>query len=63
MHEYNATMSVKEAANYLGIGISKMYELVHSKDFNAALRIGKRIVISVEALNVWLKNNTGNVDE
>lgn len=59
----NGTMSVKEAANYLGIGISKMYELVHSKDFSAALRIGKRIVISVEALNVWLKNNTGNVDE
>ena len=59
----NATMSVKESAKYLGIGISKMYELVHSKDFNAALRIGKRIVISVEALDAWLKDNAGNIEE
>lgn len=53
--EQRVTMGVKEAAKYLGIGINKMYELVHSQDFTAALRIGKRILISREALDEWIK--------
>lgn len=57
VHKYNATMSVKCAAEYLGIGLSKMYELVHSPNFTAALRIGRRIVISTEALETWVKDN------
>lgn len=54
-----ATMKIKEAAHYLGIGVNKMYELVHSEDFTASLRIGKRILISREALDEWLKCRTG----
>lgn len=54
-----ATMKIKEAANYLGIGVNKMYELARSQDFTAALRIGKRILIYREALDAWLKENAG----
>lgn len=50
-----ATMKIKEAAHYLGIGVNKMYELAHSEDFTATLRIGKRILISREALDEWIK--------
>ena len=52
----SATMTVKEAAKYLHIGVNKMYELVHSQDFTASLRIGKRILISREALDKWIKH-------
>lgn len=50
-----ATMGVKEAAKYLGIGVNKMYELARSQDFTATLRIGKRLLISREALDEWIK--------
>lgn len=51
------TMEVKEDAQYLGVRLNKMYELVHSKDFTAHLQIGKRILISTEALDAWMKEN------
>lgn len=47
-------MGVKEAAKYFDIGVNKMYELVYSQDFTATLRIGKRILISREALDEWI---------
>lgn len=53
------TMKIKEAAHYLGIGVNKMYELAHSEDFTAALRIGKRILISREKLQDWIDENAG----
>ena len=59
MNNVVGTMKVKEAAHYLGIGVNKMYNLAHSEDFTAALRIGKRILISTEALDAWLKENAG----
>lgn len=53
--EQRATMTVKEAARYLNINTNTMYSLVHSADFTAALRIGRRILISREALDEWIK--------
>ncbi len=52
-------MGIKEAAKYLGIGVNKMYELARSQDFTATLRIGKRMLISREALDEWIKCKTG----
>ncbi len=49
-------MSIEEARLSMGIGRSAMYALVHQKGF-PAVRIGKRIVIPVEALKEWLKQN------
>lgn len=51
----SATMTVKEAAKYLNINSNSMYELVHRPDFTAALRLGRRILVSREALDEWLR--------
>lgn len=59
MQNEPVTMNIREAANYLGIGVNKMYELAHSEDFTAALRIGKRILISREKLQDWIDENAG----
>ncbi len=51
-------LSVKELAEYLGVGMNTAYTLVHQPDF-PALKIGeKRIVIPVESLNDWLSVNS-----
>lgn len=51
----SATMTVKEAAKYLNVNSNSMYALVHRPDFTAALRLGRRILISREALDEWLR--------
>ena len=48
------TISVSEMQKALGIGRNTAYELVNRADF-PAVRLGKRIVIPVEALNAWLE--------
>lgn len=50
-----ATMTIKEAAKYLNINSNTMYALTHNADFTAALRIGRRILISRKALDEWIK--------
>ena len=47
-------LSVTDLAETLGIGRSKAYELIAREDFPSA-RLGRRIVIPVDALNEWLK--------
>lgn len=46
-------MSVEEMADYLGISRSKAYQLVNQSDF-PTLRIGRRIVVSVDGLESWV---------
>lgn len=61
MQEKKAVISVREMAKYLGIGVNVAYELVRRPDF-PALRLGeKRIVIPIDLLNEWVKNNVGKV--
>lgn len=61
MQEKKAVISVREMAKYLGIGVNVAYELVRRRDF-PALRLGeKRIVIPIDLLNEWVKNNVGKV--
>lgn len=50
------TYSVEEARIAIGLGRNAMYALVHQEGF-PSVRIGKRIVIPVEALKEWLKQN------
>lgn len=49
------TMTVKEAAKCLNINSNAMYALAHRADFTAALKIGRRILISRKALEEWIK--------
>ncbi len=47
-------MDVREMQLYLSIGRKKAYELVNSKGF-PAFRIGKKILVSKEGLDKWMK--------
>ncbi|MCL6445989.1 MAG: helix-turn-helix domain-containing protein [Alicyclobacillus sp.] len=48
-----AALSVKEAAEVLGVGINKVYELTRRPDF-PAIRDGGRIVIPTSGLYRWM---------
>lgn len=47
------TMDVDEMSRKLGICKPKAYELVRQDGF-PVIRIGKRIIIPIEAFNLWL---------
>jgi excisionase family DNA binding protein len=49
------TMAMNEAARYLGIGRSKLYELVRTKEI-PSIRIGRRILIPTRALEEYLRS-------
>ena len=51
------TMSIKEVAQQLNVSLPTAYELTKSKDF-PVLSIGRRRVIPVEALQVWVEKNS-----
>ena len=46
------TVSVREMAQMLGIGVNKAYELAGREDF-PAIHVGKKIIIPIEALKRW----------
>lgn len=54
--EPKKTLSVNELSEYLGIGRATAYELVNSDGF-PSFRIGKKILINVDALHQWINDN------
>ena len=54
--ENKMTMTVSELSKYLGIGRATAYELVNSEGF-PSFRIGKKILINVDALKDWINQN------
>ena len=52
-----STMSVQELSAQMGISLPKAYELVKTEGF-PAMRIGTRILISVEGFHKWLAEQT-----
>lgn len=50
------TISVTELGKMLGIGRNGAYALVHRQGF-PVIRLGKRIVIPLDALRAWLDEN------
>ena len=52
------TISVNELPKVLGVGRNSAYALVKRSDF-PSVRIGRRIVIPVDALKKWLDEHTG----
>ena len=50
------TMSVQELSAQMGISLPKAYELVKTPGF-PTLRIGTRILISIDAYKEWLMKN------
>lgn len=51
------TYTVEEMGEALGISRCKAYQLANSKNF-PKIRIGKRIVIPINALNEWLQKRS-----
>ena len=56
-----STMSVQELSAYMGISLPKAYELVKQPGF-PILRIGTRILITVEGFHAWLRAKSGSGD-
>ena len=52
-------LSMAELAAVMGIGRSKAYELAHQSGF-PMVRLGRRVVIPVEALKAWLEKQANN---
>lgn len=50
-----ATMSIKEAAEYIGVSKNQMYELVHAGAIKS-IRVGQRFVIPRHALDEFLQS-------
>jgi len=53
------TISVKEAAEYLGISKDLVYSLVRHKQI-PNVKVGRRILFRKEALNDWLERQEVN---
>lgn len=52
------TITVEELAQQLNVSRATAYSLAQRKDFYPAIRIGHRIVVSVQALTRWLNEQT-----
>lgn len=52
------TMTVKEFADYIGVGYVKAYEITRSKDF-PSFKVGKKILVISSKVDEWLDNCTG----
>ncbi len=55
----NRVLSPAQVARYLGVGRTKVYELMHQRDF-PGFRIGDRYKVSEAALNEWIARQPYN---
>ncbi len=53
---YKEVMNVKELSKYLGIGKSKIYQLIREKKIPAS-KIGRQYRFSKQVIDAWLKEN------
>lgn len=53
------TINVEEFAQQLNISRTTAYKIARQKDFYPAFRVGNRIVVSVQALQRWINEQTG----
>ncbi len=56
--ETKLTLTVDELAQQLNVSRTTAYSLARKKDFYPAFRIGHRLIISRQALNRWLDEQT-----
>ena len=49
------TMSVTEAANFMGISAPTMYAITEREDFTALIRVGRRKLVLRAKLLEWLE--------
>ncbi len=51
----NYCISVPEMAKRLGVSRALAYNLINMEGFYPAIRIGKRVLVRVDALQKWLE--------
>lgn len=61
--EGKSTLTVKEMAEYLHIGNNTAYDLVHSKGFYPAFKIGRKILVNLDKLKLWIDEQTSQGDQ
>jgi len=63
-NDFKEVMNIKELCSYLGIGKSKIYNLIRQKKIPAS-RIGRQYRFSKEVIDSWLKEKliTTNSDQ
>ncbi len=49
-----ATMTVRQMAKYLGIGVNKAYEIVHNGTI-PSIKIGRQIKVPKKSLDSWIE--------
>ena len=54
------TISISELSQYLGIGLSASYTLVHSQGF-PVVKIGNRLLVPLSELEKWLSEQAYNI--
>ena len=54
------TMTVKQAAEYVGISVGAMRNIPHRADFDGAIKVSGQIMVVVDKLDKWL--NIANRD-
>jgi excisionase family DNA binding protein len=58
LRDEKLVMTVQEAANTMGLGINKMYELIHTDGF-PVISVGRKKLIVKSKFEEWLENNIG----
>jgi len=56
--ETKLTITVDELAQQLNVSRATAYNLARREDFYPAFRIGHRLIVSCQALNRWLDEQT-----
>lgn len=56
MNQTKKMLSVSELGEYLGIGRSLAYQLSRQKAF-PTVKIGRRVLVPVKELEIWLSRN------
>lgn len=57
-----ATLTIKEAAQVIGISEARMYELSRTENFYPLLRVGRKKLILKTKLTEWLNDQAGQKD-
>lgn len=60
--ETNKLMTRQEAADFLGVSLGTLGQIIHKRDFPALVRIGSgrgRVFINRQKLEEWIDSRTG----
>lgn len=58
----NRNLTVKEMSEYLKIGITNAYQLIHKPGFPAVKITQGKFIIPKKSLDKWLEEQAGKVD-